>query len=156
MMNSFIQKKIKDILNMIWKVKPTIEGLNFSQNTLVEHIGIKFIEVGDDYLKASMPVDHRTVQPFRLLHGGASVVLAETLGSVASTLCIDLGEKLAVGLEINANHLRSAYEGSTVVGTVKNVKIGRSIHVWNIDIHDEKDRHICTSRITMAIIDAKK
>ncbi len=141
---------------MIWKIAPTIEGMNsMGTNTLVSHLDIQFIEAGDDYLKATMPVDHRTVQPFRLLHGGASVVLAETMGSVASTLCIDINHKMAVGLEINANHLRSALEGSIVTATVKPIKIGRTIHVWNIEIVDEKERLVCTSRLTIAVIDRK-
>jgi len=92
----------------IWSIQATLENLNeLSRNTMVEHIGIEFLEVGDDYIKARMPVDHRTVQPARLLHGGASVTLAETLGSVAANLCVDMSQKMCVGLDINANHVRS-------------------------------------------------
>ncbi len=141
--------------NMLWKNQPTLEALNMmSQNTAVSHLGIEIIEFGDDYIKGRMPVDARTVQPFRLLHGGVSCVLAESLGSIASTLCIDLNKKRAVGVEINANHLRSASEGSFVIGTVRPIKVGRTMHIWSIDIHDENQRHICTSRLTIAVIDA--
>ena len=140
---------------MIWTVQPTLEILNsFSKNTMVEYLGIEFTDWGDDFLCAKMPVDHRTVQPFRLLHGGASCVLAETIGSVASTLCIDLSLHRAVGLEINANHLRSAKEGTSVTATAKAIKVGRSIHVWSIEIHDHENRLVCISRLTMAIIAA--
>lgn len=142
---------------MIWKTQATLEGLaQMSKNTMVEHLGIKFTEIGTDYLKASMPIDHRTVQPFRLLHGGASVSLAETIGSVASNLCIDAPNKSAVGLEINANHLRAGFEGGMLTAIVKPIRLGRSIHVWNIEITDERDRMICISRLTMAIIETPK
>lgn len=141
---------------MIWKQTFTLESLNTTgKQTMVEHLGIEFIEIGDDFLRARMPVDHRTVQPMRILHGGASVVLAETAGSLASVLCIDdLNLQTAVGVEINANHLRPATNGF-VIGTVRPVRVGRSMHVWNIEIHDEQDRLICVSRLTMAIIDRK-
>ena len=141
---------------MIWKQTFTLESLNTTgQQTMVEHLGIEFVEIGDDFLRARMPVDHRTVQPMRILHGGASVVLAETAGSLASVLCIDdLNLQTAVGVEINANHLRPATKGF-VYGTVRPVRVGRSMHVWNIEIHDEQDRLICVSRLTMAIIDRK-
>ena len=138
---------------MIWKQTVTLEGLNaFSPKTLAEHLGIEFTEIGDDFLVAKMPVDDRTVQPYRRLHGGASVALAETLGSVASTLAIeDLGKKMAVGVEINANHLRPATSGF-VHGKVTAVRVGRQMHVWNIEIRDEKDRLVCVSRLTCAVI----
>ena len=140
---------------MIWKTRPTLEGLqSISQNSLVDHLGITFTEVGDDYIKASMPVDHRTVQPMRLLHGGASVVLAETLGSVASVFCLDDPIKNApVGVEINANHLNSVKEGGTVWGIIEAIKVGRRMHVWNIRITDERDRLICVSRLTIAVVE---
>lgn len=137
----------------IWKTPPTIEGLNsLNSNTINGTLGIEFVEFGDNFLIAKMPVDHRTKQPMGLLHGGASVVLAETLGSVASILMVDFPKKVGVGLEINANHLRSVKSGF-VFGKVVPIKIGRTMHVWQIDIHDEEKRHICTSRITVAIID---
>ena len=141
---------------MIWKIEPTLTGLNASGNkTLVHHLGIEFIEIGDDYLKAKMPVDHRTVQPMGLLHGGASVALAETMGSVASLLMVDDLTKFApVGVEINANHLSSARSGE-VIGTVRPVKTGRRIHVWRINIEDSNGKLICESRITTMIIENK-
>lgn len=141
------------LFTMIWKHKPTLEAMNaVSTNTMVEHVGIEFIEIGDDYIKARMPVDHRTVQPMRILHGGASVVLAETIGSVASTFCIeDLSKQTAVGVEINASHLKSAKSGF-VYGTARPIKIGRKLHVWNIEIKNEDDKLVCVSRLTIAVI----
>lgn len=141
---------------MIWTIKPELEALNdISKNTAVEYLGIKVIEVGDEHIKATMSVNHKTVQPFRLLHGGISCVLAETLGSVASTMIIDLTKKRAVGLEINANHLRSVKEGGVVTGTVRPIKIGRTVHVWNIEIHDQDNKLCCVSRLTISIINAR-
>lgn len=139
---------------MIWKQPATLEGLNaLSKNTMVEYLGIEFTEIGENYLAARMPVDNRTVQPMRLLHGGASAALAETIGSTAATLCLENPSKnAAVGLEINANHLRSATKGY-VYGTVKPFKIGRKIQVWNIEIHDEEHKLVCVSRLTIAVID---
>lgn len=140
---------------MIWKIKPSLEILQqIGVNTLSDNLGIEFVEFGANYLTAKMPVDHRTVQPFRILHGGASVALAETLGSVASVLTIEQGaKKQVVGVEINANHLSSAREGSFVLGTVKPIRIGRSIQVWNIEITDESGKLICVSRLTCAVVD---
>lgn len=125
-------------------------------NTLNNALGIEFTEIGPDFLVASMPVNANTVQPFRILHGGASVALAETLGSVASTICIeDIARQTAVGLEINANHLKSVPEGGKVFGTVKPIRVGRTVHVWQIEIHNEKGELVCISRLTVAIIDRK-
>jgi 1,4-dihydroxy-2-naphthoyl-CoA hydrolase len=136
----------------IWSTQPTLEGLNtFPRNSMVEHIGIEFVEIGDDYLKARMPVDRRTVQPMGLLHGGASVTLAETLGSTAAYLCIDASKKICVGLDINANHIRAVTSGF-VYGVVRPVHVGGSTHVWEIRITDEQDRLVCISRITMAVL----
>ncbi len=139
---------------MIWKNRPTLELLQAtSDNTLVDHLGIEFTEVGDDYIKATMPVDQRTVQPMRLLHGGASVVLAETLGSVASVFCLeDPSTHTVVGVEINANHLNSVKEGGMVTGTIEAIKVGRRMHVWEIRIRDTRDRLICVSRLTIAVV----
>ena len=141
---------------MIWKIPPDLQKLNESgKNRMAEHVGIDFVEYGDDYLIARMRVDHRTTQPFGLLHGGASVVLAEELGSVASLLCIDLSEgKAPVGVEINANHLNSVKSGY-VFGRVEPIKIGRRMHVWQIKIRDESDKLICVSRLTVAIVDRR-
>lgn len=138
---------------MIWKTKPNLETLqDFSKNTMVEHLGIEFVEAGEDFMIAKMPVDDRTVQPMRLLHGGASVALAETLGSVASTFCVDdLQTKSVVGVEINANHLKAVKSGF-VFGKVYPIRIGRTIHVWQIDIRDEAGDLTCVSRLTVAVL----
>ncbi|WP_417222962.1 hotdog fold thioesterase [Amphritea sp.] len=136
----------------IWKTEMSVEALQtFSKNTLVEHLGIQITEVGDDYICASMPVDSRTHQPMGLLHGGASVVLAETLGSVAAQLAAEPGHR-CVGLEINANHLSGIRTGH-VYGKATPVHIGRSTQVWDIRIVDENDKGICASRITMAVLE---
>lgn len=120
------------------------------RGTVVERMGIEFLQVGPDLLRARMPVDERTKQPAGILHGGASVVLAETLGSVAATLCLPEGQH-AVGLDINANHVRAVREG-WVIGECRPVHVGRSTHVWQIELRDEAGRLVCTSRITMAIL----
>lgn len=122
--------------------------------TMVEHIGITITEVGDDFLKGTMPVDHRTVQPMGILHGGASVALAETLGSIASYLVIDSDKKYCVGLDINANHIRAAKKG-LVTGIAKPLHLGSSTQVWSIEITDEENRLVCISRITMAVLEKK-
>ena len=124
---------------------------NWGSNTMSEHLEIKFIELGDDFLKATMPVDHRTHQPYGLLHGGASVSLAETIGSVASALVIDRQQNRCVGIEINANHIRGVKTG-LVTATCKPLHIGSSTHVWDIRIHDEDQKLICISRLTVAIL----
>nr|WP_245576575.1 hotdog fold thioesterase [Flexithrix dorotheae] len=124
------------------------------KKNMVTHLGIEFTEVGKDFISAKMPVDHRTQQPFGILHGGASVVLAETLGSVAANCCIDNETKAAVGLEINANHLKSVRSGF-VVGKVTPFHLGRSTHVWQIEIRNESNDLVCVSRITISIIDRK-
>jgi uncharacterized protein (TIGR00369 family) len=134
----------------IWRDLKTLEELNAPRATLICHIGIEFIEIGADFLRGTMPVDGRTMQPFGLLHGGASVALAETLGSVAAGMCLDPGH-LAVGQEVNANHVRSARSG-LVTGTARAVHIGGRTHVWAIDIVDEAGKLVCVSRLTMAVI----
>ena len=125
-----------------------------SKGTMGENLGIEFTLIEKDRIVAIMPVDHRTIQPYGLLHGGASVSLAETLGSVAAHLSIDSSKYLPVGLEINANHIRSARSGY-VTGTAKPVHVGRSTHVWAIEIVDESEKLVCTSKITLAIIEKK-
>ncbi len=142
---------------MFWKQAHDPAVLQeFSRNTLVDALGIEFLEVGDDFITARMPVDHRTVQPMRILHGGASVALAETLGSVASVLCLDdPNTHSPVGVEINANHLSQAKEGTFVYGTVKALKVGRRMHVWNIKIKDDSGKLICVSRLTIAVIERR-
>lgn len=124
---------------------------NLGEATMGEYIGISFSELGNDYLKATMPVDHRTNQPYGLLHGGASCVLAETLGSVASAMVIDPDKFICVGLEINANHIRSARIG-IVTGITTPIHIGASTHVWDIKIYDEREKLVCVSRLTVAIL----
>ncbi len=131
----------------IWKRPFSVDAAVFKEN-MCNHIGIEITEVGDDFLRGTMPVDHRTIQPMGLLHGGASVVLAETLGSIAANLCCVEGT-YCVGLEINANHLRSVTSGK-VTGTATPIHIGRSTQVWEIKIKDDHDRPTCVSRITMA------
>jgi 1,4-dihydroxy-2-naphthoyl-CoA hydrolase len=133
----------------------TLQQLNaLASNTLAENLGIEFSAIGDDYLEAKMPVDRRTHQPFGLLHGGASVALAETLGSVAASWCIDQKTQFCVGLEINANHVRGVKSGF-VTGTAKAVHIGKKTQVWEIRITDEKNDIVCISRLTVAVLDKK-
>ena len=122
---------------------------------MIEHLGIEFTEIQAGYIKAKMPVDHRTKQPLGLLHGGASVVLAETIGSTAVVLALkDPMKETGVGVEINANHLKSA-RGGYVIGTCVPLRIGRTMHVYEIKIHDEEENLICASRLTVAIIALK-
>lgn len=137
----------------IWSSQATPESLNkIGKDTLLSHIGIEFLEIGDDYLKARMPVDHRTITPFGLLHGGASAAFAETLGGIAASLCVDREKKRCVGLEINANHVRPAKQGF-VYGTAKPIHLGNFTQVWEIRIHNQDDQLVCISRLTVAIID---
>jgi 1,4-dihydroxy-2-naphthoyl-CoA hydrolase len=139
----------------LFKADVTIEALNaMSAGTLAEHIGIQFTTIGEDFLEARMPVEPRTHQPFGLLHGGASMVLAETLGSVAATLCVDPAKYFCVGLEINANHLKGVRSGY-VTGTTKPIHVGKKTQVWEIKIRNEQNEMVCVSRITMAVLDKK-
>jgi len=139
----------------IWKIKPEINKVNqMSQNTMLSAIGIEFTELGEDYIKATMPVDHRTHQPMGLLHGGASAALAETLGSFASHLVVDSSKFNCVGLEINANHIRPKTEG-IVTGIAKSIHLGSKTHIWEIKIEDERGKLICISRLTMAVLSKK-
>jgi 1,4-dihydroxy-2-naphthoyl-CoA hydrolase len=135
----------------------TLDDLQaMSVPTLANHLGIEFTEIGEDYILARMPVDQRTHQPFGILHGGASVVLAETLGSIASYLCIkDPAKQHAVGLEINANHIRSVKSGF-VYGKVTPIHVGRSTQVWDIKITNEENKLVCISRLTVAVVDANR
>lgn len=131
-----------------------IDALNArARGSMVENLGIVVTEAGDDWLRGTMPVDARTRQPYGLLHGGASVALAETLGSMAGGLCVDITREAVVGLEINANHLRAVREG-TVTGTARALHVGRSTHVWEIRIENEAGKPVCISRITLAVIPA--
>ncbi|WP_158782923.1 hotdog fold thioesterase [Pantoea sp. BAV 3049] len=138
----------------IWKRNSTLEQINQrSQGTMVAHVGIVFTAMEPESLQATMPVDERTRQPFGLLHGGASAVLAETLGSMAGYLCTE-GDDYIVGLEINANHVRSAREGQ-VRGVCRAVHLGRTHQVWQIEIFDRHQKLCCTSRLTTAVLSAK-
>lgn len=133
----------------------TVEILNkMGRGTMLEHIGIEFTEIGEDYIKAKMPVDHRTHQPYGLLHGGASLTLAETLGSVAAHVAVNNPDYYTVGQEINANHLGSVRSGF-IYGITKPVHIGKRSHVWSIEITNEEGKLICISRITIAVIEKK-
>ena len=125
------------------------------QNTLIAQLGIEFTEIGEGYIKGKMPVDHRTQQPLGLLHGGASVALAETLGSAAASLTVDPAKQYCVGLEINANHVKSTREGF-VYGLAKPLHLGKRTQIWEIRITNEADELVCISRITLAVMDKKK
>ncbi|MFO7528885.1 MAG: hotdog fold thioesterase [Marinobacter sp.] len=135
----------------IWTRTPNLEQMmEASRKTAVGHMGIEYLEVGDNYVKGRMPVDERTVQPFGILHGGASVVLAETLGSMAANCCLKDPGTVAVGLDINANHIRPVSKG-WVYGTATALHIGRATQVWEIRIENEEGKTTCISRLTMAV-----
>jgi len=139
----------------IWRVHSTPEQLTErGSRSMPGYLGVRFTEIGPDFLRATMPVNERTHQPFGLLHGGASVALAETVGSLASTLCVDDRQYLAVGQEINANHLRGKSSG-TVTATARPFHLGKGSHVWHIEIRDEEERLVCVSRLTMAIVERR-
>jgi 1,4-dihydroxy-2-naphthoyl-CoA hydrolase len=140
---------------MLWKRAPDVAELQqTTKGTLLEHLGLTIEGVGDDWISLRMPVDHRTIQPYGILHGGASLALAESLGSLASVLCIeDPSTHTPVGVEINANHLRPVPDGQFVIGTLSPIRIGRRMHVWNIEIRDPQDRLVCISRLTIMIVE---
>lgn len=136
----------------MWFSRPSVEDINrWSHGTMLERIGIEITELGEDYLKARMPVDQRTKQPAGLLHGGASAALAETLGSIASTLTIDSQKKQCVGLEINANHIRPVFDGF-VEGIARPIHIGGKTQVWEIRIYTPEEKLVCVSRLTLAVL----
>ena len=138
----------------IWKQAFTIKDFNdFSQNSIVGCLGIVFTEKGSDFLKGTMPVDKKTIQPYGILHGGASVVLAETLGSAASSMAVD-DQHYTVGMEVNANHIKSVTKG-IVTGTAKPVHLGNTTQVWDIIIKNDKGQLTCISRLTMAVLKVK-
>lgn len=141
----------------IWKrAKPEPAELTRGEaGSLAAHLGIVITEVGNDFLTATMPIDYRTVQPHGRLHGGASVALAETVGSLAANLTLDPAQQIAVGLEINANHIRPAKQG-LVTATARPEAVGRTTQVWSIRISDEQGRLVCISRLTMAIIPVER
>jgi len=137
----------------IWVNRPDLErSRELHQRTLVGHLGIRMLEVGDDFLRGSLPVDDRTRQPFGILHGGASVVLAETLGSYAANCCVDRERRYCVGQEINANHVRRVSSGE-VIGTATAIHLGRRSQVWRIEIVNSAQKLVCESRLTMAVLD---
>ena len=141
---------------MIWFAKPDLEHLNNrSKNNIGNYLGIQFIEIGDNYIKATMPVDDRTRQPVGILHGGASVVLAETLGSVASNLVLNPDRNMGVGLEVNANHLRMVKSGF-VTGVCTPIHIGGKTHIWDIKLYNDEGKITCISRLTVAVVPAIK
>ena len=136
----------------IWTRDTTLEQMTeHAKNSAVTALGIEFTDIGDDFLRGRMPVDHRTVRPFGLVHGGASVLLAETLGSVAANRCLRRDDQVAVGLDINANHIRPVSSG-WVVGTARAIHIGGTTQVWEIRIETEAGKTVCVSRLTMAVI----
>jgi 1,4-dihydroxy-2-naphthoyl-CoA hydrolase len=134
--------------------RPSVESLNRDcANCVIGRLGIEITELGEDFVRGTMPVDERTKQPFGLLHGGSSVVLAETLASWAANLCLeDPGKQQAVGVEINANHIRAVRSG-LVTGTARPVHVGRATQVWDVRVEDEQGRLVCVSRLTVAIRD---
>jgi uncharacterized protein (TIGR00369 family) len=137
----------------IWKTKLDLDAANKrSEGTMASHLGIEFIDIGDDYLKAKMPVDHRTKQPIGIMNGGASCALAETVGSTAANFCLDLSKQYCVGLDINTNHVRSAREGY-VIATAKPFHIGSKTQVWSINIENEQGELISVNRLTMMVMD---
>ena len=141
---------------MIWKKNMTLPQLNeTSRDNLAEHLGIEFVELGKDYLKARMPVDNRTRQPEGRLHGGASVALAETVGSISAWMCVDSETKTVVGLEINANHIRSI-SGGFVTAESRPLHLGKTTQIWEIKILNEENKLVCVSRLTVANIDSPR
>lgn len=137
----------------IWFKPFTLDEIQqYSRGTINEHLDIQFVEIGPDYIRATMPVDHRTVQPFGLLHGGASVVLAESLGSAAAQHCVDLSRFYCVGVEINANHVRSVRSGR-VTGTARPIHRGGRLQVWDIRVEDDQGRLACISRLTVSVLE---
>jgi 1,4-dihydroxy-2-naphthoyl-CoA hydrolase len=140
-------------MKRIWKLNNILidELNNISKGTMAETIQIRFTEIGDNYLKASMPVSSLTLQPYGLLHGGASAALAETIGSVASSLCIDKEKQICVGMELNCNHVRPKRNGQ-VVATAEALHLGATTHIWDIRIRDEAEKLVCVSRLTVAIL----
>jgi len=145
------------VTKALWRSDATLDFMRERmRDTLSEHVGIALTEIGADYLVGTMPVDHRTCQPMRFLHGGASVVLAETLGSLAANAANHDKTRRYVGQEINANHLRPALEGTKVTGVARSIHIGRASQVWGIEIKNERGQLTCISRLTMAAIAAPR
>lgn len=160
MFPNFFQRKLvihlKNKIMSIWFNKSlAAENIkHFGEATMASYLDIQFVELGDDFLKLSMPVNERTRQPYGVLHGGASCVLAETVGSFASALVIDLDKYICMGLDINANHVRSAKSG-LVIGHCTPLHLGKTTHVWDIKIYDEEEKLVCISRLTVAILEKR-
>ena len=140
-------------MSSIWHNRPNLEMMNGKMNggTIVEHLGIKITEVGDDYLTGTMPADARTFQPYGVVHGGANVVLAETLGSIAGAHVIDFATTKCLGQEVSASHLRSVSSG-LVTGTARPIHLGRRSHIWEIRLEDDRGKLTCLSQLTLAIL----
>ncbi len=139
----------------IWFNEPSLEVINgFNKGSMIEYLDIKITEIGEDYIRGTMPVDHRTVQSYGQLHGGASVVLAETIGSLGSILTVDFPRKKCVGLDINCNHI-GAIRSGLVIGTARPLHTGKSTQVWQIRIESEAGKLISICRLTMAVLDGK-
>ena len=139
---------------MIWVQEFNVEDLQKMHTaTMAGNLEIVFIEKGDDFIKAEMPINERSVQPYRIMHGGASAALAETVGSVASTLTVNTSKKRCVGLSLNVSHIRGVREGGKVIATARPFHLGRTTHVWDIQIHDERGKLTTASRLTMAVLD---
>jgi len=143
------------IKSTIWKTNTSLEALNIlGNNTLIHHLGIKFTEIGTDYLAAIMPITQNLLQPMGIMHGGATCVLAETIGSVAANLCVDAQQYICVGLDLNINHIRQAKAGDIVTSIARPVHVGRTTHVWDIRIHNQEGKIIAISRLTVAVINS--
>ena len=141
---------------MIWHEPMTLDALTErAKDSMSSYLGIEFVEIGDDYLVATMPIDHRTKQPMGIMHGGASCVLAETIGSMASQFCVDRKTHYCVGLDLNTNHIRSIREGE-VTGIAAPFHLGRSTQVWSIEIKNDAGQLISISRLTMAVLAKEK
>jgi 1,4-dihydroxy-2-naphthoyl-CoA hydrolase len=137
----------------IWRTKWDLDRVNeLAGGTMIEHLGIEYVELGSDFIRGTMPVDERTIQPYGLLHGGASVTLAETLGSMAANMCVDPASKMCVGLEISANHVRQVRAG-VVTGTARPLHIGARTHVWEIRVEDESERLVSICRLTILVLE---
>lgn len=142
---------------MIWFQSITPEDLiHLDDNTMARHLGIEYVEIGDDYLVGRMPIDGRSVQPFRMMHGGASAALAETLGSLGSVLTVDPSRYRCVGLSLNISHIRAIPEGGVAIGTARPFHLGRTTQVWDIQIVDEREKLVSVARLTTAVIDGSK
>lgn len=152
MIFEFYQLQNKDVAMAIWKTGVNLEiATERGKNTMSDYLGIEFIEVGDDFMVARMPVDHRHRQPIGIMHGGASCVLAETLGSTAAQYCVDYDQFYCVGLDINTNHIRSIKDGF-VIATAKPFHLGKSTQVWGIEIRDDIGKLVSITRLTMAVL----